>query len=396
MFIWGTVTSSLRAEGAAPAADWSRWEQTGQVPRSGDGNGFATNYREEFEMLAAHGLNAVRLGVEWARIEPINGKRDTDEIDRYRDILAAARSVGLAPWVTLVHDTLPGWLADDEGGFVDDRVRTYLWPRHVDVCAEAFDGLIAGWVPIDDPIGRVMRSHFVGAAPPGLTLDAGKVAEAARAALYANHEAWRLLGSGDAPVMAVFGIPTLFPADESPQAREQRQWWEDMVWPSWIGALEHGEVVFPGIGAREVEGMAGSFDLVGLRFDHPIAIDRDGQPGPYPADARLDDRGYAPLVEEFGEALHRAADQLPGRPLVIAGNGVSTTDDDWRDELLKGTLRQLDIARREDLDVRGYFHDCGVDGYEHRLGYTTERGLFARNRSPKESARSLAAHISDD
>src|SRR4051794_16613856 len=126
-FWWGTAASSTQAEGAAPVSDWKRWEELGRAPASGDGNGFATRYADDFRLLAEHGLRHHRLSIEWARIEPRQGQRDQDAIDHYLDVLRAARDAGVEPWVCLHHFTLPGWFAEDEHGFVDDRSRTRYW-----------------------------------------------------------------------------------------------------------------------------------------------------------------------------------------------------------------------------------------------------------------------------
>ena len=101
-FLWGTGASSTQCEGAAPASDWWDWEQSGHAPLSGDGNGFATRYAEDFGRLAALGLTHHRLSVEWARLEPDQGDHDEDAIRHYRDVLDGGtrcrhRAVGLAP-----------------------------------------------------------------------------------------------------------------------------------------------------------------------------------------------------------------------------------------------------------------------------------------------------------
>ena len=80
-FWWGTAASSNQCEGAAPASDWARWERTGRAPPSGDGNGFAHRYEEDFALLAEHGLPHHRLSIEWARIEPRQGERDGGAIE---------------------------------------------------------------------------------------------------------------------------------------------------------------------------------------------------------------------------------------------------------------------------------------------------------------------------
>ena len=66
-FWWGSGASSTQCEGAAPASDWLAWEQAGKAPVSGEGNGFATRYAEDFANLAALGLTHHRLSIEWAR-----------------------------------------------------------------------------------------------------------------------------------------------------------------------------------------------------------------------------------------------------------------------------------------------------------------------------------------
>ncbi len=56
--MWGTGASSTQCEGAAPSSDWWEWEQQGFAPPSGDGNGFATRFAEDFSLFADLGLIA--------------------------------------------------------------------------------------------------------------------------------------------------------------------------------------------------------------------------------------------------------------------------------------------------------------------------------------------------
>ena len=92
---WGSPTTSggaraprpPRPRGPRPDPTGGRWEQAGHAPPSGDGNGFGTRFAEDFQLLAEHGLTHHRLSIEWARIEPYEGRHDRDEIDRYRDVL---------------------------------------------------------------------------------------------------------------------------------------------------------------------------------------------------------------------------------------------------------------------------------------------------------------------
>ena len=108
-FIWGTGASSTQTEGASPGSDWQAWEDAGRAPRSGDGNGFATRYADDFALYAEHGLTHHRLSLDWNRLEPKQGHHPESEVERYRAILQAGRDAGLSIWVCLHHFTLPGW-----------------------------------------------------------------------------------------------------------------------------------------------------------------------------------------------------------------------------------------------------------------------------------------------
>lgn len=412
-FRWGVTDSSLSTEGVAPAADWSRWERDGRVPASGDGAGLASDHVDDLRLAATLGFTDIRVTVEWARLEPRPGTVDADALDHVRQILAAAVEAGLRPWATLVHGTLPGWFADDERGFADPTSRSRWWARHVDRTAEALEDLVSGWVPVEDPIGSALRSHLLGVRPPGRT-DPEAARAAVEGALEATFEAWRLLRSGRAPVMGVFAAPTVFAATgreatgdrtgpddrrgAGERARDQARHWERILWDPWLRALADGEMAWPWRGPVDRPELAGAFDLVGLAADHPVAVDADGRPGPYPSGARVDASGCAPLPEELGVALRRVHDRLGDRDLVVAGWGVSTADDDWRDELLRDVVAQVESAAADGVPVVGLFHDGLLDGYATAgwgsiPGFAGPRGLVTRDRRLKESGRWLSERI---
>ena len=211
-FWWGTGASSTQCEGAAPASDWARWERIGRAPPSGEGNGFATRYAEDFALLADLGLRHHRLSIEWARIEPREGERDGEAIEHYRNVLLAARAAGVQPWVCLHHFTLPGWFSDDLGGFADEKAAGYWWPRHVDFCAETFGDLVFGWKPINEPVAYAVEGWLAGVFPPGrrdldefhATLRTDPPGQSGRGPPPAGP---------DAPVATIHNLSPVYPAD---------------------------------------------------------------------------------------------------------------------------------------------------------------------------------------
>jgi beta-glucosidase/6-phospho-beta-glucosidase/beta-galactosidase len=196
---WGTGAAATQCEGAAPQSDWAGWEAEGRVPPSADGNGFRTRYADDLALLADHGITHHRVTVEWARLEPSEGRWDENEVAHLRRVLEAARDAGVAVWACLLHGSAPGWFTDDQRGWLDDKAATLTWPRHVDRVGEALGDLVAGWVPIHEPDLQGRLAYGEGTFPPGRHGEDDE-RDALAALRTAEAEAARLLRTGGAPV----------------------------------------------------------------------------------------------------------------------------------------------------------------------------------------------------
>jgi len=80
-------------------------------------------------MLAGLGFNTYRFSVEWARVEPSEGRFDETQLEHYRRMIDAVRKSNLIPMVTLYHFTLPIWVAR-KGGWLADETPA-LFERYV-------------------------------------------------------------------------------------------------------------------------------------------------------------------------------------------------------------------------------------------------------------------------
>ncbi len=132
-FLWGTATSSHQYEGGNTNNQWYRWEQQDHI-RTGVRCGKAANWWEgaenDFALAERMCNNALRLSLEWSRIEPREGQWDSGAIDRYRAMLRDLHNRGMKPMVTLHHFTEPLWFAE-QGGFAnEENIRFFV--RYVD------------------------------------------------------------------------------------------------------------------------------------------------------------------------------------------------------------------------------------------------------------------------
>ncbi|MBW4521076.1 MAG: family 1 glycosylhydrolase [Scytolyngbya sp. HA4215-MV1] len=124
-FLWGVATSGYQSEGGyngagQPQNNWFHSEAKGRVMKTGAATEFWTRYQEDFQQCQQMGLNAFRLSLEWARIQPSTTPYsstvpafDLNALDEYADRIAACRQCGLEPIVTLHHFTHPAWLGID-------------------------------------------------------------------------------------------------------------------------------------------------------------------------------------------------------------------------------------------------------------------------------------------
>lgn len=108
------------------------------------------HYREDFQILKESGLNAFRTGIEWARIEPEEGRIDEGAVEFYRNYLSRLRETGVKTIVTLHHFTNPRCI-DRKGGWLsEETVGRFL--DYVDFVSREFDEFIDYYVTMNEPV----------------------------------------------------------------------------------------------------------------------------------------------------------------------------------------------------------------------------------------------------
>ena len=127
-FFIGAATAAHQVEGNNTNSDY--WAQE-QLPHSSftEPSGIACDhyqrYEEDIKLLADAGLNAYRFSIEWARVEPEEGKFDPEAIEHYRKVIACCKAHGVEPIVTLLHFTSPKWLICKGGWETESTVEDF-------------------------------------------------------------------------------------------------------------------------------------------------------------------------------------------------------------------------------------------------------------------------------
>uniref|UniRef100_A0AAU1LX92 Family 1 glycosylhydrolase n=1 Tax=Streptomyces sp. NBC_00148 TaxID=2903626 RepID=A0AAU1LX92_9ACTN len=346
-FLWGASTAAHQIEGNNTNSDWwVKEHSTGthiQEP-SLDACDSYHRWREDMDLLASLGFTDYRFSIEWARIEPAEGRFSRAELAHYRRMVEGAIARGLRPMVTLHHFTVPQWF-EARGGWTADGA-TELFARYVAACAPVISEGVSHVCTINEPnmiavmAGQAKRGD-IGFPPAGLPTPDDETTEAVIAA---HHAAVKEIRALDAGIQVGWTI-----ANQVYQARPGA---EDVT-----AAYRHPrEDVF-------IEAARGD-DWIGVQSYTRTEIGADG---PVPAaddvERTLTQWEYYPAA--VGHALrHTAQVAGPDMALIVTENGIATADDTRRVAYYTGALNEVASAIEDGLNVQGYLAWSALDNYE--------------------------------
>jgi len=163
-FYWGAATSSYQVEGGIENTDWAKAAREGRVPVCGRAADHYNRYEEDFDIAKELGHNAHRFSLEWARIEPVEGQFNEQEIEHYRQVIKALKTRGLRPYTTLWHFTLPLWFSET-GGF-ERKDAPEIFARYAKYVAEKLGDDLEGISTMNEPNVIGSNGWLRGSWPP--------------------------------------------------------------------------------------------------------------------------------------------------------------------------------------------------------------------------------------
>ena len=389
-FRWGVATASYQYEGHSENSQWRAWEKAGRI-RNGDVAGDACDWRlhaeRDFDRAQRMGLNALRLSLEWSRLEPRPNAWDGAAFARYREMLQGLRERGIEPMVTLHHFSNPLWFEEKGAFLAPDAVPVFT--RFVTRAVEELGDLCDLWCTINEPNVYSVVGYLLGVWPPGRR-DAraafrtqGTLARAHAAAYRAIHQRQPTARVGWAQNFNILDPATTRPLDRL-VAGVQDAAYNDFF----PRAVLTGHAAFPFIlFAGDLRPVRGTCDFLGVNIYYRERVAFDPRhPGELfgrrfvPPDAP---RGDSDASEFFGEVypegILRVAERLRvfGKPIYVTEHGVADRDDQIRPWVVEQGVRAVHAALQRGLDMRGYYHWSLVDNFEWAEGWKSRFGLVA-------------------
>lgn len=417
-FLIGAVTAAHQVEGNNRYSDaWAQeqMENSSNLEPSLDAVDHYHRYAEDIRLLADAGLNTYRFSIEWARIEPEEGKFNEEEIEHYRDVIRCCKENGVRPFVAMHHFTSPKWLIT-KGGWENEEVVAYF-QRYCAYVIERLGNELEYVCTINEAnmrlqialvaqkYMRVMQKKAAqdtaGGLQIGLNMDALLSRQKA-----AQEETARVFGlkSGDDfhPFQSVCtpeGDQIVFRAHEA--ARDAMK-----------EICPHLKVGIT-LSLHDLQSVPGGEEAAAKRWDDEFVhylpyIKNDdfvgvqnytrelmGAEGPLPAPdgADLTDMGHEFYPEGLAHVIRKVNQHYKG-DIIVTENGVATEDDTLRIQFIRRAMDGVCRCIRDGIPVKGYLHWTLIDNYEWAKAYSVRFGLIAVDRStqtryPKESLKVL-------
>lgn len=411
-FLFGAATAAHQVEGNNIHSDYWKMENakhTDYAEPSGIACDHYNRYEEDISLLESVGLNAYRFSVEWARIEPEEGKFVPEELEHYRRVLECCERHHITPIVTLMHFSSPAWLIG-KGGWCDRRVVSYF-ERYAGYIAQNLGSQMPYVCTINeanmgfqlkkvaaDMMSSSKKKPKEGDVQVGVTIDLKKIIFAMfeqgkmfhcspfkvnsylkprsieqEKIVMECHQAAKRMFKELCPETKIGLSLSLF--DYQPQPGGEMN--ADKLWQEDFG------MYLPYIKDD---------DFLGVQNYSRKLVGADGAIAP-PKDAPVTQMGYEDYPASIGHILQKVAREFPGK-LLVTENGISTSDDKRRCEFIKEAVASVMAAKSAGVPVIGYLYWSLLDNFEWQAGYAKTFGLIAvdrqtQKRSPKESLKVL-------
>ncbi|MBL8030305.1 MAG: glycoside hydrolase family 1 protein [Candidatus Doudnabacteria bacterium] len=368
-FLWGTANSAYQTEGGNIYSDWYKWEKSlgrqgvlesaGKKPEdfmSGQACDFYNRYEEDFALAKSLNHNSIRIGIEWARVEPKEGEFDQHVLDHYEKMLQSARFNGLKVFLTLHHYTNPVWFAEKRAFEKKENIQFFL--RYVEVIAKRFGEEVDFWLTFNEPEVYVSFSYFLGLYPPQ-EKSFFKSFRVLQNLISAHNRSYKILRMhSQKPVSMAFHLSDIQAVN---------------IFSEPITYLAHylaNEYILN----RTID----FCDFVGVNyyFHHHVG---------WLGKRRKSHSGHEQTDLGWGihpEGLERVLLSLKKykKPVYITENGIADRHDKKREKFIKDHLYFVHKAIKQGVNVKGYLYWSLTDNFEWLMGFGPRFGLVEIDR----------------
>lgn len=391
-FYWGAATSAHQVEGGLKN-NWSEWEKEHAKVESefyerggkrsfnypigeenikeacnyenyisGKASDSFNRYKEDVQILKELGLNAYRFSVDWSRIEPEKGKYSKEGIEYYKNLIKELKSNDIEPFLTCWHWPVPIWL-EEEGGLLAKNIVEYFG-KYVGVLVENFGEDVKYWITINEPMVISGSSYLQGKWPPQKK-NIFKFWKVCFVNLVKMHKVGYEKIKSHNPSLQV----SL--AKNNQRYRGYKGRFLNNVLAR-ISAYFSNDLFLNKVKKH--------LDYIALNFYFDFEVTPFGLRDKY---EKRSDIGWGLKPYSIYYSLKDLKEKYD-LPIIITENGLADREDKYRKWWLDETVRAMEDALKEGVDLFGYLYWSLLDNFEWSEGHWPKFGLVEVDRKTYE------------
>jgi len=410
-FLWGVSTAAFQIEGAhdADGKGSSIWDVfTSQKGKIKNGHhaltacDFYNSYQNDIDLIRELNIPNFRFSVSWPRIMP-TGVHPVNQagIEYYNKIIDALLDSGIEPWITLYHWDLPHAL-ETKGGWTN-RESVSWFSEYVEVCAQYFGDRVKNWMVINEPSVFTGAGYFLGIHAPGKkgitnylkAMHHVTLATAAGAKILRNR-------IPEANIGTTFSCTHIEAATESAKDIEAAKRVDTLLNRTFIEpilGLGYPQSDLPVLKKLnnyilddDLNNLSFDFDFIGLQC-YTREVVKSSMLIPYIGAELISAEKRNVISTEMGWEVYPPAlyhvlkkfNEYKGiKKIIITENGAAFPDtlsngkvyDIKRTHYIQDHLEQILKAKKDGLNVEGYFVWSLTDNFEWAEGYNARFGLI--------------------
>ncbi|MFC2175417.1 GH1 family beta-glucosidase [Bacteroidota bacterium] len=437
-FLWGAATASYQTEGAwnVDGKSPSIWDtfshKKGNIYKNHNGDvscDYYHRYASDIGLLKKMNMDVFRFSTAWTRILP-NGTGQVNQkgIDFYHRVIDSCLEQGVDPWITMYHWDLPQIL-EDKGGWTNRDI-TGWFEEYADVLTRAYGDKVKNWMVMNEQASYVIVGHLFGVHAPGRMWPKNFLPACHHSAL-ANADGGRVIQANvqnanigttfscgpvepvndkrvhekvtkrfDALLNRLFIEPVLglgYPMEDLPMLRKMEKYILD-------GDMKRVEFDFDFHGIQNYMRYVTKSNAIVPWFSGTPMNPKKLKPKPELTEMNWEvhPEGIYKILKYFDkyEEIHNMIVTENGAafPDVVEGNAVH---DHQRKKFYQDFLRQVLRAKKEGVNVNGYFCWSLLDNFEWAEGYHPRFGLVhvdyeTQKRTIKDSGLWFKEFLADN
>jgi len=408
-FKWGVAASAYQSEGAwnVDGKSESNWDyfsrKSGKIERGENADvaaDFYHRYEEDIDLIKSMNFKVFRFSLSWPRILP-NGTGEVNQkgLDFYHRVIDKCLSVGVEPWITIYHWDMPQVL-EAQGGWANRKILDWF-SEFTEVVTKEFASKVKSWMVINEQLSYTGAGYMLGLMAPGKK-NIKTFMKAVHHSVLCNAEGGRIIRKNvpDAQIGTTFITAYIEPVDQSKKniaAADRTDALMNRLFIEPCLGMGYPEDTLPLLKKMrkyyepgDEERMIFDFDFIGIQYYFRTVVESSLMPGLRAKEISAAKRGV-PANEMEGEiypeglyhVLTKFSKYKGIRKMIVTENGTCVPDriengrvhDLQRIDYFKDHLAAVLKAKKEGVDVGGYFVWSPTDNFEWDKGFRTRFGL---------------------